>query len=270
MIPARIIQTGPAKLPLLLQSAITSVKLLHPGFEYLFFDDARVESFMAEQPSEHQRVFNSFRFPIQKYDFFRYLAVYRLGGFYLDLDVFLVQDLTALQSAECVFPFEELTWIQYLCDRYGMDWQIGNYGFGAEPGHPFLGAIIENCVRAAREPEWVMPMMTGLPRMCHQDFYVLSSTGPGLVSRTFAENTRLARGVTILFPEDVCEPSTWHQFGEFGVHQMAASWRTTANLVSRRLRRAWEIRRLRQIIAASQSRGRSRNVCPAVEAEQAV
>lgn len=270
MIPARIIQTGPTKLPMLLQSAMTGVKLLHPGFEYVFFDDARVESFLAEQLPEHRRAFERFRLPIQKFDFFRYLAVYRLGGFYLDLDVFLVRDLTPLQNAECVFPFEELTWLQYLCDCYEMDWQIGNYGFGAKAGHPFLAAIIENCVRAAQDPEWVASLLKGLPKTCRKDFYVLCSTGPGLVSRTFAENPRLRGGVTILFPEDVCEPSTWHQFGDFGVHQMAASWRGRANFISRRLRRIWEIRRFRQIIAASKGKGRTREAYPTVEAEQAV
>ena len=95
-IPRRIIQTGPANPPLLLRSASQTVKLLHPTFEYWFFDDAHVESFIQEHFPEYRRVYHSFRFPIQKYDFFRYLAVYRLGGFYLDLDVFLVKDLTPL------------------------------------------------------------------------------------------------------------------------------------------------------------------------------
>jgi inositol phosphorylceramide mannosyltransferase catalytic subunit len=265
MIPARIIQTGPARLPLRLQAAMTGVKLLHPDFEYVFFDDARVESFMAEQLPEHRRAFEQFHVPIQKFDFFRYLAVYRLGGFYLDLDVFLVRDLIPLQNSECVFPFEELTWLQHLCDHYAMDWQIGNYGFGAEAGHPLLAAIIENCVRSTRDPSWVSSIMKGLPWMCREDFYVLCSTGPGLVSRTFAENPPLQTGVTILFPDDVCESSTWHQFGDFGVHQMAASWRGSANFVARRLRRIWEIRRLHQIVSAARKKGRTRRALPPVE-----
>ena len=66
MIPARIIQTGPKNLPTLLQSAMTTVKLLHPGFEYLWFDDAKVESFMAKQLPEHRQAFESFSFTIKK------------------------------------------------------------------------------------------------------------------------------------------------------------------------------------------------------------
>jgi inositol phosphorylceramide mannosyltransferase catalytic subunit len=260
VIPARIIQTGKSKLPLILQSATTAVKLLHPAFEYVFFDDARVESFLAGQLPEHRQAFESFKYPIQRFDFFRYLAVYSLGGFYLDLDIFLARPLEPLRSSGCVFPFEELTWLRYLCDRHGMDWQIGNYAFGAEAGDPFLAAIIENCVRSARDPQWVKPLMSGVPPMCHKDYYVLCSTGPGLVSRTFAENPQLQVGVKILFPQDVCAPETWHLFGDFGVHQMAASWRPNASIISRRLRRIWEIQRLRQIIAAAKQRGMTRQI----------
>src|SRR5690349_20992316 len=108
MTPKLIIQTGPRKLPLLLQSAIVNVQLLHPDFEYRFFDDVMIEAFLADHFPEFAAEYHSFRFRIQKYDFFRYLAVYRCGGFYLDLDIFLVRDLSPLLSLPCVFAFEEL------------------------------------------------------------------------------------------------------------------------------------------------------------------
>ena len=50
----------------------------------------------------------------------------------------------------CVFPFEELT-LSRLLRHHGIDWEIGNYAFGAEAGHAFLEAVIENCVRAQRD-----------------------------------------------------------------------------------------------------------------------
>src|SRR6266478_3599335 len=106
MIPKLIIETGPANLPLLLRSAIVNVKLLHPTFEYRFYDDWMVESFIAQEFPEYRSIYDSFQYRIQKYDFFRYLAIYRYGGFYLDLDVFLARDLTPLLTSGCVFPFE--------------------------------------------------------------------------------------------------------------------------------------------------------------------
>ena len=88
--------------------------------------------------------------------------------------------------------------------RYKMDWEIGNYAFGAAAGHPFLEAVIENCVRAQRDPSWVKPMMRGLPHLFRSEYFVLNSTGPGLVSRTLAENPELAKTVTVPVPPTMC------------------------------------------------------------------
>lgn len=259
MIPRLIIQTGPQNLSLLLQSAVVNVKLLHPEFDYRFFDDAMIASFLAEHFPRYEAEYRSFRFRIQKYDFFRYLAVYQFGGFYLDLDVFLARDLTPLLTSPCVFAFEELAESQYFWRQFRMDWQIGNYAFGAEPGHPFLAAIIENCLRAKRQPDWVRPMMQGIPPSLADSYYVLNTTGPGMVSRTLAENPQLADSINILFPEDVCDRESWHQFGAYGVHNMCGSWRSRSNYFSRCLTRLWGHWNLRRMLAEGRSRGKTRS-----------
>ncbi len=88
---------------------------------------------------QYREVFDGFRFPIQRYDFFRYLiAVYRLGGFYFDLDVLLASGVSHLLDLGCVFPFEGLTYSHFLRKHYKMDWLIGNYAFGAAPVTHFL------------------------------------------------------------------------------------------------------------------------------------
>src|SRR5215831_21037072 len=110
IIPRRIIQTGKsADLPLAAKGATTNLRLLHPNFEYLFFDDAQVEEFIDAQFPQYRPVFDSFPVRIQRYDFFRYLAVYRFGGFYFDTDVLLASGLENLLEFSCVFPFEELS-----------------------------------------------------------------------------------------------------------------------------------------------------------------
>src|SRR5262245_60269245 len=146
-IPKRIIQTNKSfeRLSILEQAAVANVKLLNPDCEYLFFDDKQVEQFIDDEFPQHRKMFDSFAAPIQKYDFFRYLAVYRIGGFYLDMDVLLACSLSELFEYECVFPFEGLTVNACLSDEYQMDWDLGNYAFGSAPGHPFLRAIIDNC-----------------------------------------------------------------------------------------------------------------------------
>lgn len=260
-IPPRLIQTGKNKnLPLLARASAASLKALNTDFEYLFFDDTAVNDFIQTEFPQYRSTFEAFPFRIQKYDFFRYLAVYRLGGFYFDLDIFLASSLQKLLEKGCVFPFEELTINQYLRRQYCMDWEIGNYAFGAAPGHPFLAAVIENCVKAQREPAWVKPMMQGVPRLFQSEFYVLNTSGPGLLSRTLAENPQLANQVTVLFPKDVCDCATWHLFGDFGVHLMEGSWRIQGGYIRRRLGRIWQAWVYRRALAESRQRGSDRHV----------
>jgi hypothetical protein len=224
----------------------------------MLFDTERMEAFLKDEPESHQRAMRSFRFPIQRYDFFRYLAVYRLGGIYMDLDVILARSLEPLLDWPCVFPFEELTLSSYLRCAYGLDWELGNYAFGAEAGHPFIGAIIENCIRCLEDPAWADAMMQGIPRVFRRDFFVVNTTGPGLVSRTFAECPELRRRVAVLFPEDVRVEKASHRFGDYGVHLMNASWRKRGGFVYTRLARFWEFRRQRRLFRASAKLGPKR------------
>lgn len=214
--------------------------------------------FVASEFPEYRDVFFRFTFPIQRFDFFRYLAIYRLGGFYLDLDIYLAGSLNTLRGHGCVFPFEELTLSRYLRDRCGFDWEVGNYAFGAEPRHPFILAVIENCVRSIDDPAWALDMYRNVPSFLHGQFIVTNTTGPGLVTRTLAENAHLRGSVTVLFPRDVCDVRTWHRFGDYGVHLMRSAWRKSDNALSRRLGGLWERRTRKRFNAESRRAGPTR------------
>jgi hypothetical protein len=258
-IPKRIIQTGKSRLlPLRQRTAVSTVKLLNADFEHLFFDDDDVNAFIENESPEYRRVFASYRFPIQRIDFFRYLAIYRYGGFYFDTDVYLARGVSSLLQYGCVFPFERPNMSRFLRRRFAMDWDIGNYAFGAAPGHEFMGAIIENCVRAQEDQNWIGPMMQGIPRLLRDDFCVLNSTGPGLVSRTLAENAGLAQTVTVLFPNDVRDPENWHCFGDFGFHQMQGSWRRRDGVLRRRVASYLEHRTFRGFLEETRRLGGAR------------
>jgi hypothetical protein len=259
-IPRRIIQTAKThNLSLKHRAMMANLKLLHPDYEHCFFDNAEVEAFIDREFPTYRGVFDGFRFPIQRYDFFRYLAVYRLGGFYFDLDVLLATDLSPLVPTGCVFPFEGLT-LSQLLRSYDMDWEIGNYAFGAAAGHPFLEAVIENCVRAQREPAWVQPMMRGVPPLSGAEYSVLYTTGPGLVSRTLAENIALAKTVTVLFPDDVCDIDSWNRFGDFGVHLMEGTWRLPSSYLRRRVAQTIEFWAIQRCIKEGRRRGATRHI----------
>jgi hypothetical protein len=260
-IPKRIIQTGKSvDLPMLQKAAAANVRLLNPDFEYLFFDNAQVDDFVDEQFPQYRNVFDSFRFPIQRYDFFRYLAVYRFGGFYFDLDVFLMSGLEKLLEFSCVFPFEELTINMFLRREYGMDWEIGNYAFGASPGHPFLKKIIDNCVKAQKDVKWADEMIRCIPLMFRSRYRVLYTTGPGLVSRTLAEYQPDADEVRVLFPEDVLERKNWYQFGDLGIHLMRGTWSEQEGTLTRVLGRRWIAHTRKKLFVESLKLGKKRSV----------
>jgi hypothetical protein len=258
-IPKRIIQTGKtAEHSLRTRAMVCNIRLLNPDYEYVFFDDRQVESFIDKEFPHYRNVFDSFQFSIQRYDFFRYLAVYRHGGFYFDLDVMLASSLSSLLECGCVFPFEGLTLSRFLRSKHRMDWEIGNYAFGAAPGHPFLEAVIENCVRAKSDPSWVKPMLRGYPLLFRGESLVLNTTGPGLLSRTLAENADLAEMVTVLFPDDVCDAGSWNRFGDLGIHLMEGSWRMRGGHVHRRLAQRWEDWKMQGLLKQSLRLGRTR------------
>lgn len=260
-IPKRIIQTSKTlDLPMIEKAAVANIRLLNPDFEYLHFDDKQVEEFIAKEFPEYRSVFHAFAIPIQKYDFFRYLAVYRFGGFYFDMDVFLASNLSSLVEFDCVFPFEALTFNACLREEHSMDWELGNYAFGATAGHPFLRAVIDNCVRAQKDVDWVRALTRSVPRVFREEYHVLSTTGPWLLSRTLAEFPDAGKHVTVLFPEDVCDSRYWNQFGKFGVHLMGGSWRKQKGTWRRRLQRYWEWFLLQKSLEESRKLGKFRSL----------
>ncbi len=268
-IPRRIIQTGKYDQSLRSRAVMSNVKLLNPDYEYLFFTDAQVKEFIEREFPDYRSVFESFRFAIQRYDFFRYLAVYRYGGFYLDLDVLLASGLSGLLQHGCVFSFEMLNVNAFMRSQLGMDWQVGNYAFGAAPRHPFIEAIIKNCVRGQKNPDWIKPMMRPSPPLMKDEYFVVNSTGPGLVSRTLAENPEMAQMVTMLFPDDVCDRRNWWHFGNYGIHIMDGSWRPSKSRIRRKLANyalGWMQRRcVKESLKLGKSRTHPGNQLEAVE-----
>lgn len=261
LIPRRIIQTAKTReIHPLAKAAAANLKLLHPDWEYVFFDDTDIWKFINQEFPQHRAVFQAFPRAIQRIDFFRYLAVMKLGGFYFDLDVFLSENLAELLSTGCVFPFEELSINRHLRSQYGLDWELGNYAFGATADHPFLQAVIEDCVRAQTSPLWLEPMMKDIPRFLRSEFAVLNSTGPGLISRTYAGHPELHADITVLFPKDVCDEHSWHQFGHYGVHAMEGSWRDKGHLLWRKAALLWENRTRQKLHKESRLLGPTRKV----------
>lgn len=153
--------------------------------------------------------------PVQQADLFRLLAVHQLGGFYLDTDFLLHKKLDPLCAESAVFAFEhEINkknynlryplWLRSREERL----TLANYAFGAQAGHPFLAAILEELVVRTQAFE---------AEDCN-DLDILHATGPDAVTSVYYRNRHKWPDVTVL-------RSKWMGLGEYGVHLVNGSWR---------------------------------------------
>ena len=228
MIPKIIIQIYKSydELPKNYKLFIKTIKKNHPDFEYMHFNDNDdMLNFIKEKFPEYLDKFNSFKYIIQKIDFFRYLAIYYYGGFYLDSDVELYKKLNCLLNHQCVFPVEfDLNTIVYFLSKYRIPEikkysgiqtltdQIGQYAFAAEKNHPFIKKIIDNIVNQII-PEEDIPVNNKEEEVC-------CTTGPRIVTLTYFDYTNKS-DITLI------KPTKYENmmFGDYGKHHNNGSWK---------------------------------------------
>ena len=108
---------------------------------------------MKHEFPEYFELYDWYPRSVLKADLFRLLVVYRIGGFYLDTNFLLKKKLDPLCREKAVFAYEHETderksnlryppWLRAGEERL----TLANYAFGAEAGHPFLAAILDELV----------------------------------------------------------------------------------------------------------------------------
>ncbi len=73
------------------------------GYEYKMWGLKECEELICDKYLHFVDLWNSFRYPIQRCDFIRYLILYEYGGWYVDCDVFPIQDLSSLSDRDEIF-----------------------------------------------------------------------------------------------------------------------------------------------------------------------
>ena len=89
------------------KSYIEKLKSLHPDYQYLFFTDEQIDLFLKNNYPSYYETYKKLPLIIQKIDFFRYIAVYHYGGFYLDLDVSCQSNFDEILKHDCIFPIDD-------------------------------------------------------------------------------------------------------------------------------------------------------------------
>lgn len=190
------------------------MKNLHPGWEWRFFSDADCNAFISKEMPVYEEFYHAYKRPVMRADCFRLLAVYHLGGFYLDTDFLLAYPLDPLCIHKAVFPWEQTIRAKRFQKRFP-EWQrtvekpriMGNYAFGSEAGHPFLKALIDELVVRTECFE---------AEDC-SDHDVMFATGPDAVTSVYyRDQQRWSDVVTLSSPRS--------GLGRFGDHHVSGSW----------------------------------------------
>ncbi len=228
MIPKIIIQTYKSKSSLSgdAKEFVKKIKKLHPDYNIMYFTDEDIDDFMKTNFPQYLEKFNSFKYKIQKIDFFRYLAIYFYGGFYFDVDVELTKKLDELLGFKCIFPveFDLNTIVHFLSGmqipdikKYSgiqtLTEQLGQYAFGAEKGSPFLKQLIDNIVMDLIPDE-------NIPEN-NKEEYVCCRTGPRIVTLTYFKYIN-KNEVYCLKPRGQMQNMV---FGDYGKHWHQGSWK---------------------------------------------
>jgi|CXWL01.1.fsa_nt_gi hypothetical protein len=153
-IPRIIHQTFPqSALPKALRNNVENLIAQNPGWDHRLYDDAAIERFIAEHYGAEilaQYIRINPEYGAARADLFRYLAVYRLGGVYLDIKSRFTRPIDDVLCGD----------EQYIVSRWGHSEAHRNFGRHSElahivggelqqwhviaaPGHPFLRAVIE-------------------------------------------------------------------------------------------------------------------------------
>jgi hypothetical protein len=223
-IPKIIIQTWKdSNIPDRYKKLISSVKKYNPSYKYLFFTDNDIEVFLKKYYPNYYDTFVKLPITIQKIDFFRYVAIYHYGGFYLDLDIECTKPFDTLLDNDCVFGIDRhITMIhpisiqdkQQINQDVKRKFIVGQYAFGSQSKNEFIKILIDEIHNNINK---ILEEYNKLPDKKNLNF-VYNTTGPNYVSDMYYTNYK-DLPIKILY---------YHQnqnFGNYARHKFMGTWK---------------------------------------------
>jgi hypothetical protein len=154
-IPRIIHQTYPGMtLPAALRDNVADLVSANPGWDHRLYDDQAIEQFILEHYSaEFLAAYLRIKpeYGAARADFFRYLAIYRLGGVYLDIKSRFTRPIDEVIRGDEQFVISQ--WRNregQVHEGFGLHRELAHVSGGefqqwhiiAAPGHPFMRAVI--------------------------------------------------------------------------------------------------------------------------------
>ena len=162
MIPKIIHQTWKTReIPEQWQSAVESVKMIHPDYEYILWTHETMAEFVKSTYPDFYPTYLNYKYDIQRCDAFRYLVLYKYGGIYLDLDIASKKKLDGLLHYNLV-----------LCKTAIFSKHYQNCFYMCKPQHPFIKFCIEQ-----------LPKYTKSYIYLGKHNHIYNSTGPFFLTK---------------------------------------------------------------------------------------
>ena len=220
MIPKIIHQTyRNHELPEVYAMCAKQMIALHPDYEYKFWTDEGMYSFLRTEFPDYWEKFASLPRVILQVDMFRYFLMYKFGGVYADLDYYMLRPIDDVLDKELVLPVNREA-------ADGTPSCLGNCIFASRPGHPFWKHLMDSLFTIDR---------SGI----HSDSNVETSefgTGPGFVYASWRKYSMDDSSI-YLPPKSMFHPPSKQSLayleslrarGVYGMHWCSGLWRNGA------------------------------------------
>lgn len=204
-IPKIIHQTFKTKkLPLITRLHIAGFRRKNKDYAYEFYDDQRIESFLAEEfGQEFLSLYQQLNIGAAKADFFRYAVLYKKGGVYVDIDSGINGSLNDFIRPDDVA----------IITREGDPALFAQWALVYGPGHPFLKRTIEMMSENIRQNKF--------PHDVHQ------MTGPTVytlaINEVLAENPQTPH--RILGTDYQKHLKVKYKLGKFFLYEKGDHWK---------------------------------------------
>ena len=191
-------------LPKIFQELGDTWKYFHKDWQYVLWDDEKIEQFVNRYFPLCAKPFNSFAYNVQRWAVIRYLILYKMGGLYVDFDYECIDPVEKVLLGNCCFALEpEEHRLPFLDPNHPY---FNNAFMAAIPGHPFMKRVINDVFQKD---------LSSLPENKTRFEHVLCTTGPGMLSDVYASYT--GKENIYLIPAEYVSPfsspeirSIWH------------------------------------------------------------
>jgi mannosyltransferase OCH1-like enzyme len=185
------------------------VREMNPDCEVRLWTDRDIDAFVRTEFREQYSMWRCYAMQIERVDAWRYMALYRLGGMYLDLDMEPCQPFAPLFDHD----HDLVLALEHPVDSRaaGRPQTIAQAVMLAAPENPFLGRVIDRLRAFAGRKD-----------------RPLGTTGPTFLTAVYDEAEPpegLLLGHEAFFPVCFGERFKREARGTFAVHRMAGTWR---------------------------------------------